>query len=173
MTNDAHPDGRALGTRRGRQRWDSPEPGTGGVPVRDSGGAVIGRYPAAAARLVAYWWREASRRNVVARHFRRRWARQRGMQVPPFDRAAHADILGYRDDHRFATIAMALSRVEAERIPGALAEAGVYRGWASRFIHRIAPQRRYYLFDTFAGFHEGDLDAGVGKDLRFRDTSLE
>jgi O-methyltransferase len=135
---------------------------------------VISRYPAAAARLVAYWCREVNRRhNVVARHLRRRWARQRCMQVPPFDPAAHEDILDYRDYHRYATIAMALSRVEAEGIPGALAEAGVYRGWASRFIHRLAPRRRYYLFDTFAGFHEGDLDAGVGEDRRFRDTSLE
>ena len=139
-----------------------------------SGGGVIGRYPAAAARLVASWCREMNRRhNVVARRLRRRWARQRCMQVPPFDSAAHAEIVDYRDYHRYATIAMALSRVEAEGIPGALAEAGVYRGWASRFIHRIAPKRRYYLFDTFEGFHADDLDAGVGEDLRFRDTSVE
>jgi len=134
---------------------------------------VIGRYPAAAVRLVAHWCREVNRRhNVVARHLRTRWARQRCMQVPPFDPAAHEDILDYRDYHRYATIALALSRVEAEAIPGALAEAGVYQGYASRFIHRIAPQRRYYLFDTFAGFHRDDLEAGV-VDLRFRDTSLE
>jgi O-methyltransferase len=134
---------------------------------------VIDRYAAAAARLVAHWCREMNRRhNVVARHLKRRWARQRCMQVPPFDPAAHEDILDYRDYHRYATIAMALSRVEAEGIPGALAEAGVYRGSASRFIHRIAPRRRYYLFDTFAGFHESDLDAAAD-DLRFRDTSLE
>jgi O-methyltransferase len=133
---------------------------------------VIGRYPAAAARLVAHWCREVNRRhNVVARHLRKRWARQRCMQAPPFDPAAHEDIVDYRDYHRYATIAMALSRVEAEGIPGALAEAGVYQGYASRFIHRLAPQRRYYLFDTFAGFHPEDLEAGV-EDLRFRDTSL-
>ena len=135
---------------------------------------MIGRYPAAAARLVASWCREMNRRhNVVARRLRTRWARQRCMQAPPFDSAAHAEIVDYRDYHRYATIAMALSRVEAEGIPGALAEAGVYRGWASRFIHRIAPKRRYYLFDTFEGFHADDLDAGVGEDLRFRDTSVE
>ena len=134
---------------------------------------MIGRYPAAAARLVAQWCREANRRhNVIARHLKRRWARQRCMQVPPFDPVAHESILDYRDYHRYATIAMALARVEAEGIPGALAEAGVYLGSASRFIHRLAPQRRYYLFDTFAGFHQDDLEAGV-EDRRFRDTSLE
>lgn len=134
---------------------------------------MIGRYPAAAVRLVAHWCREVNRRhNVVARRLRRRWARQRCMQAPPFDPAAHDGILDYRDYHRYATIAMALTRVEAEGIPGALAEAGVYQGYASRFIHSLAPQRRYYLFDTFAGFHPDDLAAGV-EDLRFRDTSPE
>jgi O-methyltransferase len=132
---------------------------------------VISRYPAAAARLVARWCRTVNRRhNVIARHLRRRWARERCMQVPPFDTVAHEAIVDYRDYHRYATIAMALSRVEAESIPGALAEAGVYQGHASRFIHRLAPQRRYYLFDTFAGFPQEDLAAGV---RRFRDTSLE
>jgi O-methyltransferase len=134
---------------------------------------VIGRYPVAATRLVAHWCREVNRRhNVVARYLRKRWARQRCMQVPPFDLAAHDGIVDYRDYHRYATIALALWRVEAEAIPGALAEAGVYQGYASRFIHGLAPQRRYYLFDTFAGFHQDDLAAGV-EDLRFRDTSLE
>jgi O-methyltransferase len=112
------------------------------------------------------------RHNVVARHLRRRWARQRCMQVPPFDRAVHESIVDYRDYHRYATIALALARIEADGIPGALAEAGVYQGYASRFIHRLAPHRRYYLFDTFAGFHRDDLEAGV-EDARFRDTSLE
>jgi O-methyltransferase len=133
---------------------------------------VMRRYPRAAARLVAHWCREANRRhNVVARLLRRRWARQRCMQVPPFDRAAHEDIVAYRDYHRYATIAMALARIDAEGVPGALAEAGVYQGWASRFIHRLAPRRRYYLFDTFTGFPPGDLEPGVA-DTRFRDTSL-
>jgi len=142
--------------------------------VAHAGRDVIGRYPAAAMRLIAQWCRTVNRRhNVVARHFRRRWARERGMQAPPFDLAAHEGLLDYRDYHRYATIAMALARVEAEGIAGALAEAGVYQGWASRFIHRLAPARRYYLFDTFAGFHPDDLESGVGEDGRFRDTSLE
>jgi O-methyltransferase len=40
------------------------------------------------------------------------------------------------------------------------------------FLHRIAPDRRLYLFDTFAGFPEADLPPGV-TDSRFRDTSEE
>ena len=135
---------------------------------------MIGRYPATAARLVAHWSRELNRRhNVVARWLRKRWARQRCMQTPPFDLAAHEAIVDYRDYHRYATIALALHRIEAERVPGALAEAGVYQGYASRFIHRLTPRRHYYLFDTFSGFHQGDVEPHVGEDPRFRDTSLE
>jgi O-methyltransferase len=144
------------------------------APVEHAKRPVISRYPATAMRLLMHWCRDVNRRhNVVARHLRRRWARQRCMQVPPFGPAAHESIVDYRDYHRYATIALALSRIEAAGIPGALAEAGVYQGYASRFIHRLAPHRRYYLFDTFAGFHADDLDAGAKADLRFRDTSLE
>jgi len=132
------------------------------------------RYLVVAVKLVGDWFRRMnSRHNVLARALRMRWARERCMQAPPFDPAAHESIVGYRDYHRYATIALALRRIERESIPGALAEAGVYQGYASRFIHRLAPQRHYYLFDTFSGFDASDLESGVGEDPRFRDTSLE
>jgi O-methyltransferase len=95
------------------------------------------------------------------------------MQIPPFDREVHESIIEYDDYHRFGTIAMALKRIEIENIQGALAEAGVFQGHASRFIHRLAPERRYYLFDTFDGFDKGDLDPEMSEDKRFRNTSVE
>lgn len=103
----------------------------------------------------------------------RRIGDKRSMQFPPFDRRAHDSIVEYNDYHRFGTIAMALRRIEVENIQGALAEAGVFQGHASRFIHHLAPERLYYLFDTFEGFDKKDLDAGVGEDRRFRTTSVE
>ena len=57
-----------------------------------------------------------------------------------------------------------------EAIPGAFAELGVWRGVTSAFLHRLAPERTLYLFDTFAGFPDADLPAGAD-DRRFRDTS--
>ena len=103
----------------------------------------------------------------------RRWAEKRVMQIPPFDRGVHESIIEYDDYHRFGIIAMALKRIEIENIQGALAEAGVFQGHASRFIHRLAPERRYYLFDTFDGFDKGDLDPEISEDKRFRNTSVE
>jgi O-methyltransferase len=75
----------------------------------------------------------------------------------------------YHDDVRYATLALAIERLGRDGIPGAFAEVGVYRGVTSSFIHRQAPERRFYLFDTFEGFPDQDLESGA--DERFKDTS--
>ena len=94
------------------------------------------------------------------------------MRFPTFDDAVH-DSMAISDDYfRYVTLGLAVQRILAEEIPGALAEVGVWRGETSSILHRLAPHRRLYLFDTFAGFPERDLPPGH-EDLRFRDTSLE
>lgn len=75
------------------------------------------------------------------------------------------------DEVRYATLALAIQRLETEKIDGAFAELGVYKGTTSAFIHRQAPSRRLYLFDTFEGFPAASLE--VDKDDRFKDTSKE
>lgn len=39
-----------------------------------------------------------------------------------------------------------------DSVPGAAAEFGVYRGGFARWINRLLPEKRLYLFDSFAGF---------------------
>jgi len=94
------------------------------------------------------------------------------MRFPTFDDAVHESIAISDDYFRYTTLGLAVQRVLDEEIPGALAEVGVWRGETSSLLHRLAPTRRLYLFDTFAGFPERDLPPGH-QDLRFRDTSLE
>jgi O-methyltransferase len=96
--------------------------------------------------------------------------RHREMQFPTFPREVHESIATLQDYFRYATLGLALQRVHDEAIPGAVAELGVWRGVTSAFIHRLAPDRRLYLFDTFAGFPDVDLPPGA-EDRRFRDTS--
>lgn len=96
--------------------------------------------------------------------------RYREMRFPTFDAQVHASITASDDYFRYTTLGLALQRVRDEQIPGALAEVGVWRGETSAFLHRIAPDRRLYLFDTFEGFPDQDLPAGA-VDVRFRDTS--
>jgi O-methyltransferase len=99
--------------------------------------------------------------------------RGRRMRYAPFPADAHRRMAADYDYFRLATLALAVERVKSEQIPGAFAEVGVWRGDTSRLIHGLAPDRRYFLFDTFEGFPESDLEPGWGEDHRFRDTSVE
>lgn len=96
--------------------------------------------------------------------------RHREMRFPTFAADIHRAIVTSDDYFRYATLGLALQRVLDEDIPGAIAEVGVWRGETSAFLHRVAPNRRLYLFDTFEGFPPSDLPEGA-IDRRFRDTS--
>src|SRR4051794_33673687 len=98
--------------------------------------------------------------------------RFREMQFPTFGAEIH-DAIAITDDYfRYATLGLALQRLQAEQVPGAMAEVGVWRGETAALLHRLAPDREYHLFDTFEGFPGRDLPPGT-EDTRFRDTSQE
>jgi O-methyltransferase len=99
-------------------------------------------------------------------------ARFREMRFPTFPPTVHESIAGTDDYFRYVTLGLAAQRVLDERVEGAFAEVGVWRGETSVFLHRVAPERRLYLFDTFTGFDLRDLPPGV-TDTRFQDTSAE
>ena len=110
--------------------------------------------------------RAAGRRVAKAARLRQ------AMRFPSYSPGIAALIERHDDDVRFASIALAISRLNRDGIPGALAELGVYRGVTSSFLRRLAPERRLYLFDTFSGFPEEALGADR-VDGRFQDTSVE
>jgi O-methyltransferase len=95
------------------------------------------------------------------------------MRYPTFDLRYHEEIVVHTDYTRFALVGVALERLRSEKISGHLAEVGVYRGELSRFIHRVDPDRRLYLFDTFEGFPSQDLEDQGRIDTRFQDTSVD
>ena len=95
------------------------------------------------------------------------------MNFPTFGDHINASIAHSRDYFRLATMALALQRVINLNIEGAVAEIGVYKGETSKFLHTLAPERPYYLFDTFEGFPEEDLEHNAKNDSRFQDTSVE
>lgn len=53
---------------------------------------------------------------------------------------------------RLATLELLCRRLA--EVPGAAAELGVYKGFFARCIQLLLPQRKLYLFDSFAGFAE-------------------
>src|SRR5437899_745382 len=92
------------------------------------------------------------------------------MRFPTYSKEVAYRIADTGDPVRYATLALALVTIEREQILGSLAELGVWRGTTSAFIHAQLPQRRFYLFDTFAGFPK---EIGGDTDHRFSDTSVE
>jgi O-methyltransferase len=102
----------------------------------------------------------------------RPFVRFREMRFPTFRAEIHESIATSDDYFRYATLGLAVTRVLDEDVPGAFAEVGVWRGETSALLHRLAPHRQLYLFDTFSGFPKSDLPQGV-TDNRFRDTSEE
>ena len=107
---------------------------------------------------------------LAARKFARLTTAHTPMLFPTYSTKVAARIERYKDNNRYVALALALDRLEREKIPGAFAEIGVYRGETSAFLHAQSPNRKLYLFDTFQGFDPRDLSA---PDDRFRDTSQE
>jgi len=54
-------------------------------------------------------------------------------------------------------------RLKADKIPGAFAEVGVYKGDSAAILHAFDPDRELYLFDTFTGFPAYDLEGETGE----------
>jgi O-methyltransferase len=83
------------------------------------------------------------------------------------------------DTVRRDMIILLLRSLTERAIEGDLAELGVFRGNTARLVHHYLPERKFYLFDTFAGFDERDIrveGAKTGRETRtteFSDTTVE
>jgi O-methyltransferase len=81
------------------------------------------------------------------------------------------------DNTRRDMLILLLRTVIEQKVPGAFAELGVYKGLTARLIHHYAPERMLHLFDTFEGFTERSAVAELRKlghsTKLFSDTSLE
>lgn len=82
------------------------------------------------------------------------------------------------DRVRWDTLTLLLREICVNRVPGAMAELGVFRGATAQLIHHYCPERRLYLFDTFSGFTADDLASeslsiGFNQKQDFTETSIE
>ncbi len=66
-----------------------------------------------------------------------------------------------------------------KNLSGAVAEAGVFQGDFAKLINRYFPEKNLYLFDTFTGFDERDIEAEDGYEQdpergeHFKQTSVD
>lgn len=87
--------------------------------------------------------------------------------------------LKYGKDSRVASLELAAREIYDKKINGAVAEAGVYQGYFSAYINELFFDRKLYLFDTFEGFENNDIESeknirGFFRDYgRFEDTNVE
>jgi O-methyltransferase len=79
---------------------------------------------------------------------------------------------------RYSTLGLCYEEIIRRQVEGSIAELGVYKGDFAKRLNSLFPHRNIYLFDTFQGFNETDVE--VEKDNRFSegdqdfsDTSIE
>ncbi|MFY8161385.1 MAG: TylF/MycF/NovP-related O-methyltransferase [Candidatus Kapaibacteriota bacterium] len=73
------------------------------------------------------------------------------------------------DPVRYGNLQLSIEQLKKENISGSIAECGVYKGKLSKYLHTMMPERKLFLFDTFAGFDQRDEESQG--DNRFQDTS--
>ncbi len=72
-----------------------------------------------------------------------------------FDRTSIYDVCAKVDlnrDRRVETLRLSAESINFQRLEGAVAELGVYKGEFSRYINMYFPTKKLYLFDTFESF---------------------
>jgi hypothetical protein len=93
-----------------------------------------------------------------------------------FPKWTHSNRLNAADVSRYFSLILNLKQCIQENIPGDFVELGVYKGNSASILADLAAKcgKRVFLFDTFSGFHKGDL-TGIdsNKPMLFSDTSVE
>lgn len=79
---------------------------------------------------------------------------------------------------REQTLVLLAHEIARKNIIGNVAELGVFKGEFSKKINKLFPNRILYMFDTFEGFVDSDINGDVtlnfGTKLeRFKDTTVE
>lgn len=63
----------------------------------------------------------------------------------------------FYDDLRIAQLKLCLEKIKFQNIEGDMAEVGVFKGDFSYHLNYYFPNKKLFLFDTFEGFPETDL----------------
>jgi O-methyltransferase len=74
---------------------------------------------------------------------------------------------------RAATLELCYEEIMNKKIQGSIAELGVYRGDFAKLLNFLFSERKFYLFDTFNGFENSDVetDKRLGYSIGTQDFS--
>lgn len=68
----------------------------------------------------------------------------------------------YQTDYvRYRTLELCINEIKRKNIAGSTAEAGVFYGTFSRYIHALLPDRKHLMFDTFESFDTDEFNKEV------------
>lgn len=70
---------------------------------------------------------------------------------------------------RYSSLELTAYEIKKKKVKGDLAEVGVYKGEFAAKINECFPDRKLYLFDTFCGLDERDLNEDKKNSLVFSD----
>ena len=62
---------------------------------------------------------------------------------------------------RTGSLELMAHEINQKGLSGCVAEVGVYKGDFAKYINEVFPDRKFYLFDTFEGFYENDIQSDV------------
>lgn len=87
----------------------------------------------------------------------------------------------FRDDYiRVRTMLIAANTIIKRKIPGEVAELGVFRGDFAKNINKAFPKKKLYLFDTFQSFNPSEAELEKTRDTcndayvdAFKDTDIQ
>ena len=83
----------------------------------------------------------------------------------------------YFDYVRLSALELVSHEINKKGLTGNVAELGVYKGKFAKYINQYFPERKFYLFDTFAGFDNRDVVSEKKQNFSqgeqdFSDTSI-
>lgn len=65
------------------------------------------------------------------------------------------------DFARTGSLELMAYEINEKRLQGCIAELGVYKGDFAKYMNQVFSDRKLYLFDTFEGFNEEDVESDV------------
>lgn len=82
------------------------------------------------------------------------------------------------DAVRLGVLELCCREISENKVAGAAAELGVYKGDFAKKINEFLPDKKLYLFDTFEGFDQRDIDSEISKKFSdgkqdFSNTSVD
>ncbi len=66
---------------------------------------------------------------------------------------------------RISNFELVVQEIKERQLKGSVAEVGVYKGAFAKYINQAFPDKKFYLFDTFEGFDDKDVNVEIDKNL--------